>query len=156
LCRRNADRTACNKQDMAARRFAGMLLSRTLNASRAAPRSELHTASTGLLAARQPQQLTTLTRFVASPAASQAARQGSAFVARSYASDGFDSPPLGLKEALKSELEYEHDNYEPDEVLFGVLRKLSTICAFGKVIDKSGSTFRKLNPQQTTPDTDTP
>jgi hypothetical protein len=94
-----------------------MLLSRTLNASKAAPRSELHTASASLLAARQPQQLTTLTRFVVSPLAYQAARQCGAVVARSYASEGAESPPLGLKEALKSELEYEHDNYEPDEDL---------------------------------------
>lgn len=110
------DQICLIRLSMALRRTAAMLLSRTLNASRAASQSELHAASAALPCTRQPQQLTSLARFVATPALQGSAQTGRSLVSRSYASEAYDSPPLGLKEALKSELEYEHDNYEPEGV----------------------------------------
>lgn len=112
-----------------------MLLSRsTFTAGKAASPSELHTASAALPCIRQPHQFTSLSRFVAAPALQEAARRGTIFVPRSYASEAHDAPPLGLKEALKSELEFEHDNHEPEAVSGAQtadLSRVQTLCLMG-------------------------
>jgi hypothetical protein len=93
-----------------------MLLNRTLVHSKAAGCAELQIATAAVPCMRQPQQLPSLWRFVAAPFLQQAARRGDCSVSRSFASEAHDAEPLGLKEAIKSELEYEHDNPEPEAV----------------------------------------
>jgi hypothetical protein len=93
-----------------------MLLNRTLVYSKAAGCAERQIATAALPCIRQPQQLPSLWRFVAAPLQQQAVRGGNGSVARSFASEAHDSEQLGLKEAIKAELEYEHDNNEPEAV----------------------------------------
>jgi hypothetical protein len=91
-----------------------MLLSRTFAQGKAAGCTELPIATAAAPCLRQPQQLSSLLRFSAAPALQQAARTGHSSVMRSFATDAHDAQQLSVKEAIKSELEYEHDNHDPD------------------------------------------
>lgn len=102
---------------MALRRTAAMLLSRTLAQGKAAGCAELPFATVATPCLRQPQQLPSLIRFSAAPALQQAARRGHSSVMRSFATEAHDAQQLSVKEAIKSELEYEHDNHDPDAVI---------------------------------------
>ena len=101
---------------MALRRTAAMLLSRTYVQGKAAGCAELPFATAAAPCLRQPQQLPSLLRFSAAPALQQAARRGHSSVMRSFATEAHDAQQLSVKEAIKSELEYEHDNHDPEAV----------------------------------------
>lgn len=94
-----------------------MLLSRTFVQGKAAGCTELQFAAAVAPCLRQPQQLPSLLRFSAAPALQQAARRGHSSVMRSSATEAHDAQQLSVKEAIKSELEYEHDNHEPEAVI---------------------------------------
>ena len=111
-----------------------MLLSRTFAQGKAAGCAELPFATVATPCLRQPQQLSSLMRFSAAPALQQAARRGHSSVMRSFATEAHDAQQLSVKEAIKSELEYEHDNHDPEAVIdctascFGANVLYSGIC----------------------------